>query len=122
MAGQNEEILKVSANPTPNSMPNPTPEHVTPVLTPKQTPKPPLFCKLFSCMVVSNLTCWHDETLTNTSNGGTKRRNFEVSPNPILPKPRPDLTPCIDIQTDSRTNALSTTFFISRGMGIYDST
>jgi hypothetical protein len=37
MAEQNEEILKVSANPTPNLMPNPTPEHVTPVLTPSQT-------------------------------------------------------------------------------------
>jgi hypothetical protein len=36
-------------------------------------------------MVVCKLTCQHDETLTDTSNGGTKRRNFEVSPNPIFP-------------------------------------
>jgi hypothetical protein len=44
MAGQNEESLKVSTNPTPNSMPNSTPEHVT---LPEQTPKPTPFLQTF---------------------------------------------------------------------------
>jgi hypothetical protein len=88
---------------------------------PGRLPNQCLSHELFSGMVVCKLTCRHDETLTNTSNGGTKRRNFEVSPNPILPKSTPDPTPCIDVRTDSRTNALSTTFFISRSMGIYNS-
>jgi hypothetical protein len=77
MAGQNEEILKVSTNPTPNSMPNPTPEHVTPVLMPEQTPKPTPFPQtLFRYGSVQTYVLACDEPLTNTSNGRTKRTKF----------------------------------------------